>query len=339
MDLFRFDPPDLSDEDVRRIADDLYGVDGRTTRLRGERSHNTRFTTDAGDEFVLRVASASEPGAAIECQALAVVHIERMAPQLPIARMMPARNGQLVPTVELDDRQHRVRLETFLPGTTFLDGQTMSPAAMRGVGELLGGVAAALTFFEHPAALGFMPWDIANGLILDDSLRTALPVDVRRLVDSSRGRLESAAASMERLPRQVVHNDGHAGNLLRSGPDSDRVTGLIDFGDVVHTVTVADIAVSGASLAPHQADPPRALASLAVGYHTFRPLTEEEVAAIPDLVLARLVLSTLLIQYQIDHAPHVAAAVAAELPGTIDNLARWLGLDPRLVAERIASAL
>ena len=42
-------------------------------------------------------------------------------------------------------------------------------------------------------------------------------------------------------------------------PASDRVTGLIDFGDLVHTVTVADIAVSAASLVPHQADPTAAL--------------------------------------------------------------------------------
>ena len=339
MDLFRFDPPDLSEDDVRRLADDLYGIDGSTTRLRGERSHNTRFSTAGGEGYVLRVASASEPGAAIECQALAVVHIERMAPQLPVARMLPARNGQLVPTIDIDGSQHRVRLETFLDGVTFAEGQAISPSAMRAIGELLGGVAAALTFFEHPAAMGFMPWDIANGLILDQALQDTLRDDARLLVQRSRPRLDAAVASMERLPRQVVHNDGHAGNLLRSGPDSDRVTGLIDFGDVVQTVTVADIAVSSASLVPHQADPLGALAELAAGYHRFRPLADDEIVAIPDLVLARLVLSTLLIQYQIDHAPHMAAAVAAELPGTLQNLARWLEIDATAAADRIAGGL
>lgn len=339
MDRFRFDPPDLPEDDVRRIADDLYGVDGTMTSLRGERSHNTRITTNGGDEFVLRVASASEPAAAIECQALAVVHIERMAPQLPITRLLPARNGQLVPTVEFDGIQHRVRLETFIPGTTFVEGQLMSTDALRAIGELLGGVAAALAFFEHPAALGFMPWDIANGLILDESLRAPLAPDAGGLVERAQDRLEAAVAAMEHLPRQVVHNDGHAGNLLRTGPDSEQVTGLIDFGDVVHTVTVADIAVSATSLVPHQPDPIDALAALAAGYHGLRPLTDEEVRSIPDLVLARLVLSTLLIQYQVDHAPHVADAVAAELPGTLANLARWLDIDRGAAADAIASRL
>src|SRR5262245_14459560 len=102
MDLFRFDPPDVGDEDVRRIAAQLYGIAGSTARLRAERSHNTRFTTAEGDEFVLRIASASEPAAAIDCHARALLHIERVAPELPIARMRPARNGQLVPVAAID---------------------------------------------------------------------------------------------------------------------------------------------------------------------------------------------------------------------------------------------
>ena len=73
IELFRFDPPELPDADVRRIADELYGVTGDTHRLRGERSHNTRFTTADGEQYVLRVASASEPDDAIDFHAQALV--------------------------------------------------------------------------------------------------------------------------------------------------------------------------------------------------------------------------------------------------------------------------
>ena len=85
MELFRFDPPELTDADVSRVADELYGVAGDTLRLRGERSHNTRFTTASGEQYVLRVASESEPDAAIDFHAQALVHLERRAPHLPTA--------------------------------------------------------------------------------------------------------------------------------------------------------------------------------------------------------------------------------------------------------------
>ena len=339
MDLFRFDPPDPSDDLVRQIANDLYGVVGRTSRLRGERSHNTRVSAAGGEEFVLRIASASEPAAAIDCHAQALVHIERTAPDLPVSRMRVARNGQLVPTIELGGQTHRVRLETYLPGVTFSDGQPISGPALAEIGEVLGGVAAALADFDHPAAWGFMPWDIANGLVVDGALNDALADDAAELTRRARPRIEAALATMQHLPRQVIHNDGHTGNLLRTDETSDRITGLIDFGDMVHTVTVADIAVAGASIAPHQAEPESALAALAAGYHAHRPLTDVEVEAIPDLLLARLVLSTLLVEYQIANAPHIAHHVVAERPGTHAALARWLAIDPSAAADAIKEEL
>jgi hypothetical protein len=343
MELFRFDPPELTDADARRVADELYGISGDTFRLRGERSHNTRFTTPSGEQYVLRVASASEPDAAIDFHARALVHLERRAPHLPIARMLSARTGQLVPAVELAGRRHRVRLETFLPGITFDDDQQVSHEGMRRIGEVLGGVAAALADFEHPAATGFMPWDIANGMILDRQLTDALPVDARTLVDRAHHRLVRATAAMATLPRQIIHNDGHAGNLLRSDDGSDIVTGLIDFGDLVHTVTVADIAVAGANLVPHQPDPAGALGALTAGYAAglspHRSLTDAELAAIPDLVLCRLVLSTLLAEYQLVHAPHIAALVGGERPGLLANLARWLDVDPASATDRVREML
>jgi hydroxylysine kinase len=339
MDLFRFDPPDLPDDTVKQIAHDLYGITGESIRLRGERSHNTRFSTPDAGQFVLRIASASEPAAVIDCHARALVHIERTAAHLPISRMRAARNGQLVPTVELDGRTHRVRLETYLPGVTFTDGEPISLLGLAAIGELLGGVAAALADFDHPAAWGFMPWDIANGLVVDRALNEALAPDARDLTVRARPRIERVLATMQRLPRQVIHNDGHTGNLVRASARSDVVTGLIDFGDMIRTVTVADVAVAGASIAPHQADPEGALAALATGYHAHRPLSRDEARAIPDLVLARLVLSTLLVEYQVANAPHIAEHVAAERPGTLAALARWLDIDPQRAADLIEEAL
>ena len=99
------------------------------------------------------------------------------------------------------------------------------------------------------------------------------------------------------------------------------------------------MAVSGASFAPHQADPAGALAALAAGYDARRPLRPAEVHAIPDLVLARLVLSTLLVEYQIVNAPHIAEAVGQERAGTLANLARWLDVPPAAAAARIQEAL
>ena len=50
-------------------------------------------------------------------------------------------------------------------------------------------------------------------------------------------------------------------------------------------------------------------------------------------------LSTLLVEYQLAHAPHIAHHVAAERPGTHAALARWLDIDPSAAAAAIEEEL
>ena len=339
MELFRFDPPTLTDDQVVSVAAERYGIHGSTQRLRGERSHNTLFTTPDRGQVVLKIASPSEPEGTIEFHADALVHLERHAPELPIARMIPSVDDELVPVLEHHGRPHSMRLVTYLPGITFGDDQHISAHGLGTIGNLIGALSAALADFGHPAAAEFMPWDIANGLILDDELWAGLSRDARAVLSPARARLEAAHEAMDALPRQIIHNDGHAGNLLRSGPDSDLATGVIDFGDLVHTVTAADVGISGANLVPHQVDPVAALVALTAGFHSRQPLAESEIDTIPELVLCRLALSTLLVEHQIATAPHIADAVAEELPGLLAGTERWLTLDPARIAEQIREAL
>lgn len=339
VERFRFDPPAPDGEMVRRIAHDLYGVTGRCRRLRGERSHNTLFVTDEGHRVVLKVQSPTEDVSTIEMHAAALEFLAARDPRLPIARLVRTRDGTAVPLVDIDGRRHPTRLVTFLPGVTYPDGGFVSDTGMRSIGELIGAVAKALTEFDHPAADHFMAWDIANGLALDRQLHDLVDGRSRRLLQSADERLLAAASAMERLPRQIVHNDGHGGNLLHPDGGDDRATGLIDFGDMVRTIRAADLAVAGANLAPNQPDPARALALLASGYLARHELTDDEIDALPDLVVTRLVLSIVLSTLQVHHTPHIAEAVAAELPGTIEGLERWLALNPRAVRARIREEL
>lgn len=335
MDQFGFDPPELDDAEVARFVSERYGLTGALRRLRGERSHNTLITTGGGDEFVLKVASARDSHDTIDFHARALVHIHTVAPELPVARMVTDVDGDLVPVLERGGDRHLVRLVTFLPGVTFADGQRLSGHALSAIGSLVGGLSAALADFDHPAADQTMPWDVANGYVAHEELWSGLGPDAIEILHPVRRRLELALATARTLPRQVIHNDAHAGNLLRSDVGSDVVTGVIDFGDLVRSARAADLGVSGANLAVSQPDPIGAFAALVAGFEARAPLDDRERAALPELVLLRLALSALFTDYQIGRSPHIAAAVEAERPGILANLARWVALEP----ERIIEAL
>ena len=337
--MFGFDPPAIDATEVLAIARDHWGVTGSTTRLRGERSHNTRITASEDSAWILQIQSASEDPLVIDLQTEAMRHLARSAPNVPVSRVVPTTSGEVHATVDIAGRRHLVRLVTFLPGTTFDPAIPLPPTAYERIGELLGSIAAGLADFEHPAAAHPMPWDVANGLIVDDELRRDLSspsTDALRLVDD---RLERTMGIMTSLPRHVIHNDGHAGNLIRPDPSSHQVSGVIDFGDLVRTVTVADVAIIAESFAPDHPDPAGVVAAIAVGYHGRLPLSDAEIAAIPDLVLARTALNVLLGEFQIRHAPHLADGAAAALDSVVDRMLRWNRLDPDAMITRIHDAL
>jgi hypothetical protein len=338
LDMFKFDPPRMDVDEALQLARHRWGVTGTGKRLPGERSFNTLINAADGSQVVLKIQSASEDPATIDLHAQALVHVERRAPHLPIARMVPTIDGELVPSLQIGDRRHPTRMVTYLSGEEFDGPENVSEQGFLNIGALLGGLGAALADFEHTAADAFMAWDLANGLVTDEAMRNGIDPDSERVLRLADDRLHAAVDQMSSLPRQIIHNDGHAGNLLRPNADSDQVCGVIDFGDVVRTIRVADVAIAGESFAPTADDPAAVLAALTAGYHSRHPLTPIEIAAVPELVLVRLALSIVLSEYQIIAAPHLAERAKPYLSHTVEVTERWLHHDVAAITDRILAA-
>lgn len=96
------------------------------------------------------------------------------------------------------------------------------------------------------------------------------------------------------LPRQTIHGDFGPGNALADGA---RITAIYDFEFALRDARALDLA-SGLALTirPWQLDPPESLAlaaALCRGYASTAGLTAAEVAALPDLLLLRAVVSAI----------------------------------------------
>jgi Ser/Thr protein kinase RdoA (MazF antagonist) len=90
------------------------------------------------------------------------------------------------------------------------------------------------------------------------------------------------------LRRSLIHGDANDYNVLvREG----RVVGLIDFGDMVHSAVVCDLAIALAYALLDQPDPLAACVPIIRAYHTRFALTEHEIAVLYPLMTARLCMS------------------------------------------------
>jgi 4-aminobutyrate aminotransferase-like enzyme len=180
----------------------------------------------------------------------------------------------------------------------------------RSVAELDG----TLEGFDHPAIHRDFYWDLAQGiplvrgsasLVTDEGMRTL----VTRLVDKIQAR---DADRFARLRRAAVHNDPNDYNVLVSLPPEGgshesverspvasaafpvapafrrKITGILDFGDIVHSYAIADLAIAIAYVVLDKSDPLSAAVSVVRGYQEARPLADDEIASLFGLVLLRL---------------------------------------------------
>jgi hydroxylysine kinase len=334
-----FNPPALSQADCAAIAREHFGVTGTFSALRGEREQNMRVRTSEGDDFVLKLAPLDD-APAIDFQCAALEHIAQVAPELSVPRVVRSNHGMLhVVLSSWSSGPILARLLTFLPGQTFDAAGRVSTPCLHGVGEVQARLANALADFDHHAADAPMPWALDSGSLSEAVLWDGLDADSRALAEPCRQRVEDATRRMLELPRQIIHNDAHRGNLLHTDGDAERVAGVIDFGDLVRSTTVADLGISGASFLGDQADPVAGLIALTLGYHRTRRLAAGEVELVSELVLCRMVLSALMTDYQRRHSPHIAAEVDAERPAILSSLRTWISIDPGHALERLTEAI
>ena len=302
--------PHFSATDAARLAHDLYGVDAPASPLASERDQNFLLRPAGGGAFVLKVANALEDPAFLDAQRQAMALVaDRTA---LCARVLPlaTSDGWMREVPEASGRRHYVRLLSFIRGTPAGEVRRHSAAYFRDLGRCVGSIDRALEGFDHPATHRDFHWDLARGvetcrehlaLVADEEMRG----QIRAIVDAFD---RNVTPLLPALPRSVIHNDANDFNVIvRDDGDAymrqQRVAGIIDFGDMVHSVTVGGLAVAAAYASMKTRDPLAAAAEVVVGYNGSRPIADAELKVLLDLIRLRLCMSVCMAAYQMRERP------------------------------------
>ncbi len=296
----RFDPAAAS-----VLVRALYRFDAAASPLTSERDQNFLLETADGRRFVLKIANGSESRALLDAQNAAMAHLATtgLCPSI-----VPLPNGDLIAEAKtLDGTSHFIRLLTWVPGTPLGEVTYHSPELLSELGRALGTLSGRLGTFDHPAIHRMFHWDLAHGL---QTVATYTPLignpETRAAVEKAATEIERDIADvLPRLRRAAIHNDANDYNVLVTrGPGfAWHIAGLIDFGDIVHSYAVADLAVAVAYAALDKPDPLAAAVSMVEGYNAVTPLSDDEIAVLFSFVRLRLVMSVCLAAWQTEQRP------------------------------------
>lgn len=296
---------DFSEDSVRDLIREIYGLEASVTKMAAERDFNYLVKTGDGTSYVFKISNPEDSREIVEAQHQVLNHLGRGKAEINCPQPVETRSGETISRVRCgpDRKFFFFRLLTFLEGRFYSDLETHSPELEKNLGEFLGTLGRELKGFYHPVLNRYFIWDLKNVRDIRPLLQDIPEILRRNLVLHFIQMVETVVEPLRhQLPCSVIHNDANDHNILVDDSGS-RISGLIDFGDMVYSQTVNELAAGLAYAIMNKTDPIETMVRVVSGYHKQRPLTESEIEVLFFLVAARLCISVALSAHRLNHSP------------------------------------
>lgn len=294
------------ESDAVAIVGDVFGHGGdiSASELPAEYDRNFLIQEAGLPLFVLKISRAMQPESVLKAEVAAgrLLSDSGLPYRFPLARN--DRAGRSVAYVKAaDGRDHPVRLLEYVRGVPLANVVPHTPGLLRGVGQCLGRVDGVLARLELPGLRQDLPWNLQQGRSVVEAGLSHMPDRADRELVEGFLRLydQHGAPVADRLRRGIIHGDANDYNVLIQEPvvvseplATRAVAGLVDFGDMSESYTVAEPAIACAYAMMGKRDPVGAAAELVGGYHQEYPLDEVELQALFPLICLRLCVSVAL---------------------------------------------
>ena len=299
----RFVAADASD-----VARREFGIVGKISALPSERDQNFLITDAGGGKFVLKIANLNDAPELLDFQNQAMRHVARALSDCRVQSVVPSLQGSDLTTMSnrSTGAPHCVRMLTWIEGEVLAHTPTRGPPLFESIGASMGKIDAALCRFTHPAMRRVLQWDLRQaGMARENAL--LLSLDRRARVE--RIFLRWDEIDWAALRHSVIHGDANDYNVLIG---AGRMVGLLDFGDMIHTATVCDLAIALAYAMLNEKEPLSMGAQVIRGYHRCHPLTDAEQRVLFPLILSRLSMSVCYSVHNRARNPHDPYQVVTE---------------------------
>lgn len=328
--------PDLSRPEATDLAARLYGIHAEADLLTSERDENFRLVAADGSAYLLKISNPSDPDEVVDLQTACLDHIAQVDPACPVPRVLRTLAGTDGDHVVLaDGRRCAVRLLTYLEGVQAKATARRTAQRVK-LGAALAGLDLALRDFNHPGAAHDLLWNVARAdrlahlvdPIVGDARRKIVRHFMERFVDEVLPRLG-------RVRAQIIHNDYHLYNVLVSPDDPASVTGIIDFGDIVHAPLIGEVATAAAFQLAGASDPLAAAAEFVGGYHAVLPLLAEEQEIVTDLMTTRHLITVLISEWRSRRYPENYDYIMRHNPDSWEGLYLMADLSREQARDRL----
>ena len=205
--------------------------------------------------------------------------------QMPI----PSKNQSYAALVQIDGREYICRMLSYLDGE-FLGDVPHTKELIQSLGKFLAQLDGKLqSFVNYRIQARKLKWDILH---LDMSKQYLEHIQDKKARSTVyfffKQYEENVVAVLPQLRTSIIQNDANEWNVI---VNKDEVTGIIDFGDMTHSLLINELAIA-ITYSCYDKDNPLEWASILIkSYHEILPIQEKELEVLYYLIAARLCIS------------------------------------------------
>ncbi len=312
--------PLVSPAQAKEAALGIYGLDAEVSALAGERDRNFRLVDADGIAWVLKLIDPAATGASLARQVGVLRYLNQEFPSLPVPRLRRTLAGGELGAFASGSLAHTTLLISCLPGQA-LASRRPDASLLAEFGATLGRLDRALQGFPDSPSDEVLAWDLRRLPELMGFCDYLGSEHLRRDIGQVAAAFAGIQPLLGRLRTQAVHGDCHGSNVLVDGRGR-AVTGIVDFGDMVHGPLVLEIAVAMSELLTEGIASPADLPGLLHSYTGVQRLQAAEVECLHELISARHAVTLLVHAWRCEHDPAGATSLDAAADRAAQSLER-----------------
>ncbi len=315
----------ISDKDIEQLVKTHYGLPVRAKALHGYDELNYLLLDKHGRKYILKIASGKHGVDFLDAQVKILKHLANSNVAGYFQRYLVNTKGDELTQLDIDSEKYYLRILSYLEGAFWVENKNFIDSLYLDLGNFLGNMDKALAGFSHPAMHRHYTWDISTAGDANSKLKLIKDHERRRVTGYFLLQFETEVLPvLSSLRHAYIHNDVNDYNVL---VQKNKVTGLIDFGDMVYTALINNLAIA-CTYAMLNTDNPLHAASLVVkGYHEKFPVTTQELDLLYYLIAARLCISVTQAAYNTSKNSHNKHHFITEAPAW-DLLFKLIRINP-----------
>lgn len=279
----------FSEAAIQDLVKEHYGLNVTVKALNGYDELNFLLSNEKNEKYILKVSNESHPFPFLEAQINIIQHLKKSPVSNCFQHFSINKHGEELTKIVGNSQTYYIRILNFLEGVFWVDEKAKTKELQYDLGNFLGKMDHALQDFSHPAMHRNYTWDISRASEAADNLKYILNHEKRRIAGYFLLQFDTEVLpQLHRLRHAYVHNDANDYNVL---VQDNRVSGLIDFGDMVYTALINNLAIACTYAMLDEEDPLAVAASIVEGYHKSYALTELELDVLYYLIAGRLCIS------------------------------------------------